>query len=92
MAVRRSPSVLSSFRSPICLFLPRLAGVTRVLCLLFGANTPWNRVRLILGFGTSEASAIHGSDDPLTPPALNIKYSSASISPKAKGKGPLPAQ
>jgi hypothetical protein len=33
--------------------LPRFAGVTRARCLLFGANTPWNRVRLTLGLGTS---------------------------------------
>ena len=32
--------------------LPRFAGVTTARYLLFGANTPWNRVRLTLGFGT----------------------------------------
>jgi hypothetical protein len=32
------------------------AGVTRARCLLFGANTPWNRVRLTLGLGTRAAS------------------------------------
>jgi hypothetical protein len=35
---------------------PRLAGVTTARCLLFGANTPWKRVRLTLGFGTRAAS------------------------------------
>ena len=33
--------------------LPRQAGVTFERYLLFGANTPWKRVRLTLGFGIS---------------------------------------
>ena len=33
--------------------LPRFDGVTRARCLLLGANTPWKRVRLALGLGTS---------------------------------------
>jgi len=33
--------------------LPRLAGVTRARWALFGAKTPWNRIRLTLGFGTN---------------------------------------
>ncbi len=36
--------------------LPRLAGVTHTRYLLFGANTPWNRVRFTLGLGTRAAS------------------------------------
>ena len=36
--------------------LPRLAGVTRARYWLFGANTPWKRVRFTRGFGTSTAS------------------------------------
>jgi hypothetical protein len=36
--------------------LPRFDGVTRARCLLFGANTPWKRVRLALGLGTRAAS------------------------------------
>ena len=55
MAVRRSSGVLScspTFGLP----LPRLAGVTLILCLLLGANTPWKRVRLTLGLGTNDAS------------------------------------
>ncbi len=35
---------------------PRLEGVICIRCLLLGANTPWNRVRLTLGLGTSAAS------------------------------------
>jgi hypothetical protein len=35
--------------------LPRPAGVINARCLLFGANTPWKRVRLTLGLGTSAA-------------------------------------
>jgi len=31
--------------------LPRLAGLTRARCRLFGATTPWNRLRLTRGFG-----------------------------------------
>ena len=30
---------------------PRPAGVTRARCLLWGANTPWKRVRLTRGWG-----------------------------------------
>ncbi len=57
MDLRFSSGVLFSS----CRLFPRRAGVTRVLCLLFGwcgtpTNTPWNRVRLTRGFGTSEAS------------------------------------
>jgi len=36
--------------------LPRFAGVTNARCRLLGANTPWKRVRLTLGFGTRAAS------------------------------------
>jgi len=32
--------------------LPCFAGVTLIWCLLLGAATPWNRVRLTLGLGT----------------------------------------
>ncbi len=58
IAARRSADVGSSGsavleRSPP---LPRLAGVTRARYLLFGANTPWKRVRFTRGFGTSAAS------------------------------------
>jgi AmmeMemoRadiSam system protein B len=35
---------------------PRFAGVTDARCLLFGANTPWNRVRFTRGLGTRAAS------------------------------------
>jgi len=30
---------------------PRLAGLTRARCRLFGATTPWNRLGLTRGFG-----------------------------------------
>jgi len=40
----------------VFLRLPRLAGVTLARYLLFGANTPWKRVRLTLGLGTSETN------------------------------------
>ena len=54
-------------RSPLCwccrfishpdlVALPRFAGVTNARCRLLGANTPWKRVRLTLGFGTGAAS------------------------------------
>ncbi len=56
MADRRSSKVLSSFKSPLCLPFPRFAGVTVTRYLLLGAKTPWNLVRLTLGFGTSEAN------------------------------------
>ncbi len=59
MALRFSSGVLFSS----CRLFPRRAVVTRVLCLLFGANTPWNRVRLTRGFGTSEASFAMKSND-----------------------------
>ncbi len=58
IAARRSTAVRSSgsaaalaSRPP----LPRLAGVTRARKLLFGAKTPWKRVRLTRGFGTRAA-------------------------------------
>ena len=50
--VGASVSAGSACRPP----LPRLAGVTRARYLLFGANTPWKRVRLTLDFSTSAAS------------------------------------
>ena len=59
MALRFSSGVWFSS----CRLFPRRAVVTRVLCLLFGANTPWNRVRLTRGFGTSEASFAMKSND-----------------------------
>jgi hypothetical protein len=55
---RRSAGVASS-PSPVAARwppLPRLAGVTRARYLLFGAKTPWKRVRLTLGLGTRAAS------------------------------------
>ena len=33
--------------------LPRFAGVSFTRCLLFGANTPWKRVKLTLGLRSS---------------------------------------
>jgi len=39
------PSAVDSGLLP----LPRFAGVTRARCLLFGANTPWNRVYAHIG-------------------------------------------
>ena len=48
--------------------LPRMASVTRIRCLLFGANTPWKRVRLTFDFGTSEASFA------IKPSASNITW------------------
>ena len=64
MALRFSSGVLFSS----CRLFPRRAVVIRVLCLLFGwcgipTNTPWNRVRLTRGFGTSEASFAMKSND-----------------------------
>ena len=40
----------------LALPLPRFAGVTWMRCLLLGASTPWNRVRLTLGLGTIAAN------------------------------------
>jgi len=57
MATWRCTGVCSSWPSAVFWQpLPRFAGVTRARCLLFGANTPWNRVRLTLGLGTRAAS------------------------------------
>jgi hypothetical protein len=36
--------------------LPRFAGVIHARYWLLGANTPWNLVRFILGFGTKAVS------------------------------------
>ncbi len=50
-AVRLASATVLNF-----LRLPRLAGVTITRYLLLAANTPWKRVRLTLGFGTSETN------------------------------------
>lgn len=52
---RRAARVGGSSDTSALFPLPRLAGVTKARCLLLGANTSWNRVRLTLGFGTSAA-------------------------------------
>ena len=53
----RCAGVFSSCSSAtFCRPLPRLAGVTQARCLLFGANTPWKRVRFTLGLGTRAVS------------------------------------
>jgi hypothetical protein len=44
-----------------------LPGVINARCLLFGANTPWKRVRFTRGFGTRAASlAIKSSGSKMT--------------------------
>ena len=55
---RFSAAVWSCASSGILTFfsLPRFAGVTSTRCLLFGAKTPWKRVRLTLGLGIREIS------------------------------------
>ena len=55
---RRSTGV-GACPSPVALGLsplPRAAFVPGAGCLLFGANTPWKRVRLARGLGTRAAS------------------------------------
>ena len=54
---RRSAEVRSCGSSTALglLPLPRFADVTDARCLLFGANTPWNLIRLTRGLGTSAA-------------------------------------
>jgi hypothetical protein len=49
---RRSADVGGSSTTLALLPLPRFAGVTNARCRLFGANTPWKRVKLTLGLGT----------------------------------------
>ena len=56
MAARRSAGVWFSSSDRGFLTLPRFAGVTCTRCLLFGAKTPWKRVRLTLGLGTNATS------------------------------------
>jgi len=58
IAARRSAGALSSGSAVVARRppLPRLAGVTRARYLLFGAKTPWKRVRLTRGLGTKAAS------------------------------------
>jgi len=58
IAARRSAGVWSCLSFAILVFLPlpRFAGVTSARCLLFGANTPWKRVRLTLGLGIKATS------------------------------------
>ena len=58
IAARRSAAVFScpSWEALGLAPLPRFAGVTDARCWLFGANTPWKRVRFTRGFGTRAAS------------------------------------
>jgi hypothetical protein len=58
MAARRSADVASSGASAVraLLPLPRFAGVTCARRALFGAKTPWKRVKLTRGLGTSATS------------------------------------
>jgi len=61
IAARRSAGVVWSVSAaawPLAP-LPRLALVSCARCALFGANTPWKRVRLMRGLGTSAASVRH---------------------------------
>ena len=51
-----SASALTSVFAPVFSALPRLAGVTSPRQRWFGARTPWNRLRLTLGFGTRAAN------------------------------------
>ncbi len=53
---RRCAGVAGSSATLTLLPLPRFSGVTNARCRLLGANTPWKRVRLTLGFGTRAAS------------------------------------
>ena len=78
MALRISSGVLFSS----CRLFPRWAGVTRVLCLLFGANTPWNRVRLTRGFGTSETSFQYAKSD-------MSQYNPADCRPRERRSDPV---
>lgn len=55
---RRCAGVAGSSATLTLLPLPRFAGVTNARCRLLGANTPWKRVRLTLGFGTSGRPAL----------------------------------
>ena len=61
-----------SFVALVLLPLPRLAGVTSDRYLLFGANTPWKRVRLTSGLGTNAASLEIAA--PAHPCARGIPY------------------
>jgi len=58
IAARRSAAVRSSVSAAARALapLPRWALVSCARCALLGANTPWKRVRLTRGLGTSAAS------------------------------------
>jgi len=76
MEIRRSLGVCSgpSAHALGSLPFPRFAGVTRARCLLLGANTPLNRVRLTLGLGTKAASLAMNStgSDNLAPTVWTV--------------------
>lgn len=57
IAARRSAADTHCSSSPVPRLRPlrRLAGMTCIRCLLFGANTPLKRVRLTRGLGTNAA-------------------------------------
>ena len=82
---RRSAGVCGSSAPMAFLPLPRLAGVTKARCLLFGANTPWKRVRLTLGFGTKAANlAMKSSGSKITwvvSPDRSVQQGDRSLSP-----------
>jgi hypothetical protein len=51
----KGPDALLHLREPVN--IPASLGcISRARCWLFGAKTPWNRVRLTRGFGTSAAN------------------------------------
>jgi hypothetical protein len=67
-----------SYVAPGVLHLPRITGVIKARCLLFGANTPWDRVRLTLGLGTMAASrAMKSSGSKMTWVVPSLYVSSA---------------
>jgi hypothetical protein len=53
---RRSVGVGGSSPTHALHLLARFGGVTSARCLLFGANTPWKRVKFTQGLGTRLAS------------------------------------
>lgn len=58
---------------------PRCAGVTAERSLLWGANTPWNRVRCIRGGGTSAASLAIRSSGSSTMCVVPSRYGALSV-------------
>ena len=88
IAAQRSASLRSSEYAGVACWspLPRVAGVTRRRCLLFGAKTPCKRVRLARGLGTSAAGRAMKSSGSTKSPGATLN--NQTLARRAEGRMP----